>query len=127
VCFLITLTFGGWFSVWDGCLLPAKQERNGVFITPTFILQSGTVEKISEHIDSELATQVKQVVSVTESKEQQPGQSREEFLVSLGMRLRSPRTGVDIKNRKYRFRTYKQCFLGSEAVRWFLQQGVCTQ
>lgn len=38
-----------------------------------------------------------------------------------------PGTGVEIKNRKYRFRTYEQCFIGSEAVTWISMHIGCTR
>eukprot|EP00002_Diphylleia_rotans_P006755 TRINITY_DN1613_c0_g1_i2.p1 TRINITY_DN1613_c0_g1~~TRINITY_DN1613_c0_g1_i2.p1 ORF type:complete len:671 (-),score=134.95 TRINITY_DN1613_c0_g1_i2:2168-4180(-) len=32
--------------------------------------------------------------------------------------------GLDIQDRKYHFRTYKKCFIGSEAARWMVVEGV---
>ena len=28
--------------------------------------------------------------------------------------------GIEIKNRKYKLKTYKHCFIGSEAVQWLV-------
>ena len=39
-------------------------------------------------------------------------------LQDLVVSLINPDTGVEIKNRKYHFRTYKSCFIGKEAVTW---------
>lgn len=35
----------------------------------------------------------------------------------------TPKTGVDIYDRSYRFRTYEMCFVGSECVTWLCKHG----
>ena len=34
------------------------------------------------------------------------------------------KTGLDIKDRKYRFKTYKTCFKGDDAVKFMIMNGV---
>lgn len=36
------------------------------------------------------------------------------------------RTGVEIKDRKYRLSTYKQCFIGREAVDFIVRDGLAS-
>lgn len=36
------------------------------------------------------------------------------------------RDGVEIKDRKYRLRTYEKCFVGSEACGWLIKQGLAS-
>lgn len=43
------------------------------------------------------------------------GDMADEALALLAERMKA---GLEIKDRSWRFRTYKQCFLGSEAVKW---------
>ena len=36
------------------------------------------------------------------------------------------KAGIDIKDRKYHLKTYKQCFVGCDAVTWFVEHGYAT-
>jgi Domain found in Dishevelled, Egl-10, and Pleckstrin (DEP) len=47
----------------------------------------------------------------------------EEFRASLEDIANNFRANVDIKDRKYRLKTFKQCFIGSEAVDYLLETG----
>lgn len=33
------------------------------------------------------------------------------------------KSGIEIKNRKYKLKTYKSCFIGEEAVTWLVEHG----
>lgn len=43
---------------------------------------------------------------------------REYYLTDIVIALNNSETGVEIKNRKYHFRTYKNCFIGKDATTW---------
>lgn len=47
----------------------------------------------------------------------------DEFHASLEDIANNFRANVDIKDRKYRLKTFKQCFIGSEAVDYLLETG----
>jgi Domain found in Dishevelled, Egl-10, and Pleckstrin (DEP) len=47
----------------------------------------------------------------------------EEFRASLEDIANNFRANVDIKDRKYRLKTFKQCFIGSEGVDYLLETG----
>lgn len=36
--------------------------------------------------------------------------------------MTDPNTGLEIKNRKYRLRTFENCFVGKDAVDWMKKQ-----
>jgi potassium efflux system protein len=36
--------------------------------------------------------------------------------------MMNPKTGVTIKDRRYHFRVYHSCFVGSEAVDWMVKE-----
>jgi len=61
-----------------------------------------------------------------ERKEKLLSRLRGEFLGiesrPLVEKMCDPKVGVEIKDRKWRFRTYKTCFVGSEAVDWLVTQ-----
>ena len=47
----------------------------------------------------------------------------DEFKASLEDIANNFRANVDIKDRKYRLKTYKQCFVGSDGVDYLLETG----
>ena len=48
--------------------------------------------------------------------------SEKEELLILGFRLY---TNLDIKDRKWKLKTYKSCFLGNECVDWLVENNIC--
>ena len=44
-------------------------------------------------------------------------------LAAVMIHFRDVRTGVEVKDRKYRFKKYRQCFVGSEAVDFLVDNG----
>jgi hypothetical protein len=43
-----------------------------------------------------------------------------EGISSLIAAFKNPETGIAVKDRKYHLKTYRQCFVGKDAVNWFL-------
>lgn len=54
------------------------------------------------------------------SKEVGDNQSVQKDLVALA---ESMRAGVEVRDRRYLLRTYRECFVGSDACRWLVEQG----
>eukprot|EP01027_Heterolobosea_sp_BB2_P012254 GEZU01017775.1.p1 GENE.GEZU01017775.1~~GEZU01017775.1.p1 ORF type:complete len:167 (+),score=24.38 GEZU01017775.1:240-740(+) len=44
----------------------------------------------------------------------------ESLFQSIRLRIRNPFNGFPVKDRKYRLKTYPKCFIGGEAVDWFV-------
>jgi len=42
----------------------------------------------------------------------------------LAIRMRDPQNGVEVKDRKWYFRNYKECFVGRELVDWMLKENL---
>jgi len=51
---------------------------------------------------------------------------QDSFLMQVVYRMKDPMEGVPRKDRSYLFKTYPNCFVGNEAVDWFLKQGFAT-
>eukprot|EP01096_Ripella_sp_DP13-Kostka_P000074 TRINITY_DN1009_c0_g1_i1.p1 TRINITY_DN1009_c0_g1~~TRINITY_DN1009_c0_g1_i1.p1 ORF type:complete len:266 (+),score=84.44 TRINITY_DN1009_c0_g1_i1:70-867(+) len=50
-------------------------------------------------------------------------EDRHKFVL-LAKRMRDPHEGVTIKDRTFNFRFYRMCFVGEEAVDWFLREAL---
>mmetsp|Transcript_5194 Transcript_5194/g.13019 ORF Transcript_5194/g.13019 Transcript_5194/m.13019 type:complete len:492 (+) Transcript_5194:70-1545(+) len=91
-------------------------------------------EKLNEFIELVRTTPAgADAPRVPDEDEKQPVEEDDEHvscepdrLHQLAVRMREPTSGVSIKDRIYHLRTYKRCFVGSQAVDWLLENTECT-
>lgn len=48
----------------------------------------------------------------------------EEELLQLVWKMKDPKTGISVKDRKKALKTYKNCFVGKEAIDWLTSKGI---